>query len=428
MKKDGSSSSASKTPTNSPEASQGSGKEFIIGHEPSEVVAGLDADSGKLFRAFQANLLSLISHELRTPLMGILNALMLLEEQGGAPGENALSSAELVRMARNNAQRLQRTLTTLLDLASLEAGNFHVRLREVHLSRLVRARLAEMQSFLREQSLSVEVEAGPVSAPASGKDGDAGAPVLADPLKLGRVIDLCLEVLAIRAERAAPFKIKVGAGRIDFILQLTHDGRRNWDEAWSHALIAKQSGFSSPSSAFGGVVQSEEAFLTRTEEGLGGELLLIHEILKHHKGELLAATGVGGSLQVSLVLPSLSNDEGVRAVLSSRIYGISGELRCVGLVLVEVPKGAETEEFSMQIRKTLFRSSDTAYAMPEARMVALILEDCRKEDAPHLMERIQKNLGRRVRFGVAECPADSLDPADLIRIAAESLVKSSRPA
>jgi hypothetical protein len=387
----------------------------------------LDADTAKLFRAFQANLLSLISHELRTPLMGVLNALTLLEEGEGRPAENPMSQPELLRMARSNAQRLQRTLTTLLDLASLEAGSFHVRLREVHLSRLVRARLADLQPFLRDQSLDVEVDVSPA---------DVGAPILADPQKLGRVLDLCLEVLAVRSERAAPFKITIGPGRVDFTLTLTHEGRGHWEKAWSHALIARQGGVGSPSSAFGGVVQSEEAFLSRTEEGLGGELLLIHEIMRLHKGELQAQMGPAASLKVSLVVPSLSSDEGVRAVLASRIYGISGELRCVGLVLMEVPKGAggsapgsqDAEEFGAQVRKTLFRSSDTAYAMPDLKCVALILEDCRKDDAPHLLERIQKNLGRRVRFGVAECPADSLDPVELIRLAHERLSKTLRPA
>src|SRR4051812_15448036 len=56
------------------------GEALAIGHTPTAALAPQDET---LFRAFQANLLSLISHELRTPLTGILNALSVLEEGGG---------------------------------------------------------------------------------------------------------------------------------------------------------------------------------------------------------------------------------------------------------------------------------------------------------------------------------------------------------
>src|SRR4051812_17953351 len=133
-----------------------------VGHKPP---ATLSPQDETLFRAFQANLLSLISHELRTPLTGILNALSVLEE-GAASGD--FSADELVRMARHNAQRLHRTLMTLLDLAALESGTFHVRLREIDLIKLVSARLEAHQYLLRDGTLPIR------------KVMSAGSPVLAD--------------------------------------------------------------------------------------------------------------------------------------------------------------------------------------------------------------------------------------------------------
>src|SRR5690606_1057034 len=155
-----------------------------------------------LFKAFQSNLLSLISHELRTPLMGILNALSLLDE--ASAGASDLSADELIAMARRNAHRLQQTLASLLDLASLESGTFHARLREVDLPRVVRGRVQSRESFLRDQQVEVDLK-----TLVCGESSDhAETPLLADPQKLGRAIDLCLDVIVPRIESGAPLEVE----------------------------------------------------------------------------------------------------------------------------------------------------------------------------------------------------------------------------
>lgn len=240
-----------------------------VGHEPARQLTPQDE---VLFRSFQSNLLSLVSHELKTPLMGVLNALTLLEEQdlGGA-----FSVPELTVMAKKNALKLQSALASLLDLASLESKNFHVKLREVDLWRLVESKVKTLHSLLHGQELTISLEC-------LLKEGQT---LLADPQKLGRALELALSYLLSRVQKKTELKISVAPLEISLEFDLKPNGEQAWDESWMQGLAGFQGGVGSPSSVFSGVLQSEQAFLSRTEEGLGSELLLIHEILKQHQGK-----------------------------------------------------------------------------------------------------------------------------------------------
>lgn len=361
-----------------------------------------------LFRAFQSNLLSLVSHELRTPLAGILNALEALGEGIELPG---MSNAELIQMARQNAHRLQYSLEALLDLAALESGTFHTRLREVDLVRLVQGRMEAQRSLFKKQQVSCEWDS---------KSLLTLSPVLADPQKLGRAVDLCFQALVPRAESESQIKVHVIANQIQITFQLSKDKESQWESSCSQALVGFQGGVSSPFSAFSGVMQSEEAFLTRDEEGLGSEFLLIHEIMRVHGGRLEVSRLPrikDRRVTLSLELPELSSEEGLRTVLSSRAFQISTELGSVGLILIPVPEAYTVEGFRDELKKCLFRTTDAAYPLPERRQVALVLDDCKAEDASRLVTRIGLVLSRDLHFGTAHCPSDGLDPGILLKLA-----------
>lgn len=386
-----------------------------MGHQPAP---GLTPQDEVLFRAFQSNLLSLISHELRTPLMGVLNALGLLEEGAEATG---LTADELIKMARSNARRLHETLSALLDLAALESGTFHARLREIELQRLAGARLDAHRALFREKGLLVEER----TAPSDGEDGHG---VLADPQKLGRAIDLCLQAMIPRAENGSKIKFRISSSSVEIGCTLSPAAQGLWDTVWTQASAGFQGGVASPSSAFAGVLQSEQAFLTRMEEGLGSEFLLVHEILRLHQGKFSARRS-GNDVTLKLELPELSSEEGLQSVLASRAYEVSTELASVALALVRVPASArkKPDAFTALVKKNLFRSSDAVYLLRERGLLALVLDDCKAEDAPRLMERISKKLsteaGGAIEYGTAQCPADGLDPALLFNLAYSRLEK-----
>lgn len=378
-----------------------------VGHQPPHTLSIQDT---ALFRAFQRNLLSLISHELRTPLSGILNSLSLLEEGADEVG---MSQEELIRMARSNAQRLHRTLVTLLDLASIESGTFHARMKEIDLARLTKARLSSNATILEDRFVQIVL------------NETASTPLLGDPQRLSRAIDLTIQVMAPRIEPESKLFIDISQGEVKMGFTLSEGVEKFWEQAWSQARTGFESGVASPASAFGGVLQSEQAFLTRMEEGLGSEFLLILEIMKLHRGEFHVERKAR-HVKLKLSIPELSSEEGLRSVLSSRAFQVSTELGSVALVLIDVPPKKDAVFFCAEIKENLFRSSDAVYPLPARNQAALVLDDCKPEDAPRLVERLKASLGQDLHFGMAHCPLDAHDPDRLLDLASERM-KSKEP-
>jgi hypothetical protein len=377
----------------------------------------LAAEDEALVRAFQSNLLSLISHELRTPLTGILNSLNLLDDAPSADAlASGLSQADLIRMARQNAQRLHRALVTLLDLGAVENGTFNVKLREIELVRMVRSRLEMHSSSFRDQALEIieNDEAPEVS-------------ILGDSGRLIRALDLCLEMLTFRAKRGTSVIVRISSAPrpgIHFVCELPEEGIEGWDTAWAHGLLGFEEGAVSPTAAFAGVLQPEEAFLTRTEEGLGSEFLLIHEVMRLHQGSV-GHERRGNQIQIRLEFPALTSDDAVAAVLTSRTYELTSAPSAVTLVLIRVPREQSLPDFCSRVKGLLYRVTDGAYSLPERREVALILDDYNKKDIGKFIERLEQSLKSRARLDIAfaHCPEDVADPRQLVEHARASFKK-----
>lgn len=370
-----------------------------------------------LFRAFQSNLLSLISHELRTPLTGILNALTVLKDSPEPmPGMRSPAdqswSTEMLSMAWRNAQRLHQVLADLLDLAALESGTFHARLREVDFATLVGVRLQAQKIWLKEQGLSLQVEEVGHRGP-----GHEAAPILADPQKLARAIDLCLQIAAAKADREKPVKLRISSTGMTLQFSVRPSAREQWESSWTQAQVGAESGLLSPMSAFVGTLQSQEAFLSRMEEGLGSEFLLLQEILRIHQGRFEG--GKPGVLR--LELPEMSSEEGLEAVLTSRTEQAAVGLSSVSVALIRIPPGQDLAVFRRALKDTLFRSSDAVYSLPKLGAVAVVLDDCRAEDARKIVERMVQKFRAALRFGTATCPTDSCEAAELIALAQKRL-------
>lgn len=380
---------------------------LAVGHQPKH---SLSPQDDALFRAFQSNLLSLISHELRTPLMGVINALTLLEQKEQS---SDFSKEELIAMAQGNALRLQRSLASLLDLVAIESGTFHAKLREIDLGRLIKSRSEINEPLLKNHKIIL--------------NGQAGI-CLADPQKLSRALDLCFQIVVSKIEKFQPLYVELKGVEIQLKFQIQKGHESLWDEAWSKSLMGFQSGVTSPTSAFSEAVQSEKDFLTRTEEGLGSELLLIHEIMRLHQGKFESERKCD-EIHLRLKIPQLSSVEILKAVLASRTEQLlpeKGSLSSLSLGMIEIPKKYQpgkyrVEEFTTLIKKGLFRASDSVYALPEQERVALVLEDCKPQDTPKLLERLEKTSKIKFRFGLSSCPEDSLDPSRLIEIAEQRM-------
>jgi PAS domain S-box-containing protein len=87
--------------------------------------------------------ISTVSHELRTPLTSIRGALGLLSS--GILGQVNDKSANLLRIALTNSDRLVRLINDILDLERIQSGKEPLAFRQVQLAQIVRQAIEGMQ-------------------------------------------------------------------------------------------------------------------------------------------------------------------------------------------------------------------------------------------------------------------------------------------
>jgi len=409
-------------------------REFEVGHDPNYGFSGVDL---KKLRAYQANLLSLISHELRTPLMGVLNALQLLQMQMTECPPDVENS---FKGLKRNAHNLQNTLDSILDIAAIESDMFRVHLREIDLPRIVESRLEVIKTAFESKGVSILFHA-------QGREAEGfsviGFPVLGDPPKIARAVELCLAVVHAlfqdvkthlklegvdNVEKKIERHIDVFAmdDFVEFRFSLPKDRQSIWSRTWKDSLSGFYGGLGAQAYLFLQALQDENDFLTRKEEGLRNELALVHEIFRRHGGSVkqkLLKTDKGTSVVLRLQLPTLNSEKGIIEVLRSRTFTVSHEVKTVAVVLIKVPDGESVNRFRYELHQRLFRSSDSVYPLGEERVLALLLDDCKIADIPKIVSRIEKDLCMNLLTGFSVTPDDAVDAKELLALAKMRLKK-----
>lgn len=348
----------------------------------------------------------------------MLNPLRVLDE--GVTGQ-PFKSSELINMARRNAEGLERTLSQLLELAEIEGGGFHARLTEVDLERLVRTRLAAKRAFLTERRLTVDVQVE--------TDSETGAlAVIADLGKLARVFDLSVEWVAPFVDTTSHLVVKVNARGFELSFALIAEKSEDWSERWLEAQVGLQSRVASPGSAFRGVVMSESQFLSRTEEGLGAELWLIHEWVRLHQGQVIERSPRAGRGLAGLVvqLPTPTGMARLKQILAFQVERVIRDLSDFSLVLLRIPEsapqnGLELGAWVRELRSKALGRADLAVAVPSG--VALILESCAPSEQAWIMGRVERTLGlaQPLHWAGVHVPTDVMDPAEILALAQRRL-------
>ncbi len=116
-------------------------KELIYSKEKAE-------ESDRLKSAFLAQM----SHEIRTPLNVILTATPLLAEDLSTEDEDINVLLDSVNSA---GRRLQRTIDMILNLSSVQSGNYESQFEVIDLSEDLKALVDEMKSLAAEKNLNL---------------------------------------------------------------------------------------------------------------------------------------------------------------------------------------------------------------------------------------------------------------------------------
>jgi PAS domain S-box-containing protein len=115
-----------------------------------------------------------VSHELRTPLTSIRGSLGLLE--GGVMGPLPEEALGLVRIARENSERLVRLINDMLDLEKMEAGKLELRMQRLEAAALVEATLESLRAPAEAARVRLRAQVAP------------GLAVRGDPDRLQQVL------------------------------------------------------------------------------------------------------------------------------------------------------------------------------------------------------------------------------------------------
>ena len=120
-----------------------------------------------------------VSHELRTPLTSIHGSLGLLDS--GIASVSPEKSAELIRIAKGNSQRLLRLIDDILGIAKIESEKMKFHLRSVNVADLVTSAVEANQEYATQFGVQIDVDQGPDDARVLG-DKDRLMQVLANLL------------------------------------------------------------------------------------------------------------------------------------------------------------------------------------------------------------------------------------------------------
>ena len=361
------------------------------------------------------DLLSLVSHELRTPLSSILNALRMLKDEDLAM--SALERGKFLDMAYRNAERLNSTLSQLLDLSRLVSGRLVCRFHETSLKQLVLAKTEHFRADAVKSGHKLRI---------SG-DLDLLPVILGDAPRLEKVVSSIFEnalrfsppgaqiSLTVKTEvKSSGLPAGISAGKLGHhefvVLELVNP------------IMVGTSLEPGPRDAVFKIFGQQEAILDRVHEGVGGSLAIGAEVLKQHGGALYAEVDED-KFRVWVVLPVLKSEEQLMKVLESRLYALRTEVGAISLMILEV-EPRSVKPVHEALKSALFRASDTVYSLSERNQVAVLMDDCKKPDSSKIVRRLLKNLGAEsakflstAKVGLASSPEDGTEPEKILDFA-----------
>lgn len=121
-----------------------------------------EAEALRRSERFKSALLDAVTHDLRTPLTSIkASATLLLEDRDSSEQTDALSSSEQLAMLRvitEEADRLDRFVESIVDLARIEAGDVRLNRNWGSVDEIIEAAVARAEPLMQRHELKVSVE------------------------------------------------------------------------------------------------------------------------------------------------------------------------------------------------------------------------------------------------------------------------------
>ena len=245
---------------------------LLLEHEQQARATQVEANEQlRQANKLQRNFIATVSHEFRTTLTGIMGFSELLqEEQEWSPGEVKDYATDI----NTDAQRLNRMITSLLDLGQIQSGKMVLHLEQIGINALVKD-VVEHMSVATQHTILLRQDASLLFI-----EGDR---------------DKLIQVMTNLLSNAAKYSPKGG----DILVT----SQREKHDA--HVCIADQ-GVGIPEDALERIfipynrIDSEK---TRHIQGTGLGLAIVHETIMMHGGRVWAESTLGQGSQFHFTLP-----------------------------------------------------------------------------------------------------------------------------
>lgn len=219
--------------------------------------------------------LSVASHELKTPLTTLLGNAELLLRRAARDGTLSEREQRTTRTILEQAGRLNKMVTALLDLSRIEQGQLEVERAPLDLGLLVRRLVAELQPALRPHPIELLGPAVPL-------------PIHGDELRLEQVLQNLIQNAAKYSPPDAPITVQVDRCR-----------------ERAHVAVTDR-GIGIPPEALRQVFQRFYRAPNAEEQHIGGMgigLYVVKEIVALHGGEVEVRSTEGAGSTFTIYLP-----------------------------------------------------------------------------------------------------------------------------
>lgn len=229
--------------------------------------------SQKAQREFVAN----VSHELKTPLTSIQGfAQALLDGTAGTPQERQRAAG----IIQQEAQRMNRMVLDLLDLARMDGGTLDLQRREVDLAALLRGVVEKFSP--QAEATGVSIQVADENLPPIKADGDRLAQVFSN------LVDNALKFT--RSGGSITLRARKASTHVDHVqVEIADDGAGIRPDALPHI--------------FERFYQADTARRGGKEHGSGLGLAIAREIVCAHGGAIHVTSEVGKGSTFTVTLP-----------------------------------------------------------------------------------------------------------------------------
>jgi two-component system, NtrC family, sensor histidine kinase KinB len=224
-----------------------------------------------------------VSHELKTPLTSIRMGLhLVVEERVGPLNEK---QAELLTIARDDADRLHRIIEGLLEMGRIRSGRAMMDIRPIAAEAVMADAVDALEPAFRDKGVKIESDASP-DVPS----------VLADRVRIGLVISNLLG-------NALKFTSPGGHVRITA-------RRGEGEDGGKVAFAVEDDGPGIPPESLPHVFERFFQVPGRAEGGAGLGLAIAKEVVEAHGGKIWAESRVGAGSRFGFTVPAEPKEGG----------------------------------------------------------------------------------------------------------------------